>query len=87
MKIEQFLSERFDTVYKYNPWKRHFNAMFNSYCACPQGCGGMVRPGDDYYRRPHETLTIHASCAEAIYNNWRDNGVGDTAVAENPSQV
>ena len=83
MYVEQFLSDRFPTAYKYNPWKRHFDAALTSYCVCPQGCGGLVRPGDDYYRRARDPLTIHVSCAEKIFNLWRgSDGMERTDSAE-----
>jgi len=49
-------------------WRRHFNAMFTSYCFKPQGCGGLVRPSDDYYHNRMNGYSIHCSCA----TKWRE---------------
>lgn len=56
-------------------WRVHFNAQFTSYCCKPQGCGGLVRPGQHYYRNDRGHNTIHCDCAK----KWREK---ETASAE-----
>lgn len=49
-------------------WRDHFNAMYSSYCFKPQGCGGLVRPGEDYWHNRTCGYSIHTGCA----TKWRE---------------
>lgn len=67
LKMGHFLTDQFPTAWRGAPWRYHNNAMYTSYCAKPMGCGGLIQPGDNYYRRALDPLTIHIACAEKLY--------------------
>lgn len=66
--MSDFLTEHFPTARRGAAWKYHFDALYSSYCARPMGCGGFIQPGQNYYRRNRDPLTIHAKCAEKLYH-------------------
>lgn len=49
-------------------WRDHFNAQFSSYCYSPQGCGGLVYPGQSYWHNRTCGYSIHMDCA----TKWRE---------------
>lgn len=65
----RFLSEQTSGI-----WREHSDAHVTSRCYRPQGCGGLICPGQPFYHNRMHGISIHRACAAKWHEKVKAGG-------------